>query len=449
MDFDVFLSHSGKDTSDTLLVARALAERNIRVWLDKWNLTPGRPWQEEIEDAIQHSLSAAVLIGADGIGPWEDREMRACIYEFVRRGMPVIPVLLPSAPFEPVLPLFLRGFTWVDFRGDAFVTALNRLEWGVRAPRVHTSPQRLPDTSRHELPIRASRTALPRAPSNTHVVFDSSHNEYLNIESNYDQLHRRSDFDFTYFRQHLLALGYRLTRLTGRARLYDPEVMGDVLVLGQPESFYPHSALLSTRIDDDIPEERRMGFLADDELQALVSFVAGGGGLLVCQEYNGEFYRNKKRNNLNHLAKTFGFTFNDDTVKLRDDHHITRAVAGHENLRISADRLVPHPLFAELESLLYLKGCSLREYPAKTSLTRTVTKSEIVCSSYDGRGLIAICEYGRGRVVLIGDVTGFSRSAMEPGANSYFENSTADATQQQRFVANLFQWLAKGDLGQP
>jgi hypothetical protein len=42
----------------------------------------------------------------------------------------------------------------------------------------------------------------------------------------------------------------------------------------------------------------------------------------------------------------------------------------------------------------------------------------------------------------MGDATGFSRSAMEAGPNSYFQNTASDAMQQRLFVANLFDWLS-------
>lgn len=37
--------------------------------------------------------------GADGIGPWQNREMRGCLREFVERGVPVIPVRQCPQPF--------------------------------------------------------------------------------------------------------------------------------------------------------------------------------------------------------------------------------------------------------------------------------------------------------------------------------------------------------------
>ena len=49
----------------------------------------------------------------------------------MKRGLPVIPVLLPDAPVEPELPLFLQAFTWVDLRDGLTENGLKLLEWGI------------------------------------------------------------------------------------------------------------------------------------------------------------------------------------------------------------------------------------------------------------------------------------------------------------------------------
>ncbi len=128
---DVFLSHNSKNKPLVRELADALQARELAVWLDEWELVPGRSWQEELETAISTTRSAAVLVGAQGLGPWEIPEMRACISECVDRGMPVIPVLLPGASRAPDLPLFLRSFTWVDLRKGLSEKGLDRLQWGI------------------------------------------------------------------------------------------------------------------------------------------------------------------------------------------------------------------------------------------------------------------------------------------------------------------------------
>lgn len=129
--FHVFLSHNSRNKEEVRALAEALRARGLRVWLDEWELVPGRPWQEAIEQVITTVMSAAVLVGRDGLGPWEEPEMRACLDQCVRRRMPVIPVLLPGAPAEPKLPIFLTQFTWVDLRDGLAREGVDRLQWGI------------------------------------------------------------------------------------------------------------------------------------------------------------------------------------------------------------------------------------------------------------------------------------------------------------------------------
>lgn len=155
--FDVFLSHNSKDKPAVRELAEALRARGLKVWLDEWELVPGRPWQEALEEIIETTRSSAVLVGKDGLGPWQDAEMRGCLSEFVDRKQPVIPVLLPGAPEEPRLPFFLKRFTWVDLRAGLTEEGLDRLQWGVTGRR--------PDRSK-PLP---TPTVAPGANLNTHA----------------------------------------------------------------------------------------------------------------------------------------------------------------------------------------------------------------------------------------------------------------------------------------
>jgi hypothetical protein len=131
----VFLSHNSADKPTARRLAVALRERNMDVWLDESDLAPGRPWQEGLEQAIKEADSALILMGSHGLGRWESRESAALIDEFTRRGMPIIPVLLPGGPAAPDLPLFLRQFSCVDLRDGLSRSALQRLVWGITDQR--------------------------------------------------------------------------------------------------------------------------------------------------------------------------------------------------------------------------------------------------------------------------------------------------------------------------
>src|SRR5262245_25886583 len=162
--FDVFLSHNSKDKPAVRELAKALRDRGLNVWLDDWELVPGRPWQEALEEVIETTGSSAVLVGKDGFGPWQDAEMRGCLSEFVARNLPVIPVLLPDAPSEPKLPFFLRRFTWVDLRGGLTEEGLDRLQWGITGNKPDHS-KHLPNPTVVSATVAATETAAAEAQS--------------------------------------------------------------------------------------------------------------------------------------------------------------------------------------------------------------------------------------------------------------------------------------------
>jgi TIR domain-containing protein/CHAT domain-containing protein len=132
--FDVFLCHNTSDKPAVKRIGRQLMERNILPWLDEWELQPGMAWQRVLEDQIGGIRAAAVFVGANGMGPWQRQELDTLLRQFVKRSCPVIPVLLPNAPTEPRLPLFLEGMTWVDFR-MADPDPLDRFVWGITGKR--------------------------------------------------------------------------------------------------------------------------------------------------------------------------------------------------------------------------------------------------------------------------------------------------------------------------
>jgi hypothetical protein len=157
--FDVFLSHNSKDKPAVRELAEALRARGLDVWLDEWELVPGRPWQEALEEVIETTGAAAVLVGKDGLGPWQNKEMRGLLAEFVDRELPVIPVLLPDAPEKPALPIFLKGLTWVNLRGGLTEEGIDQIQWGVTGKR----PDLIPTTT-FEIRVETN-TAYP--PSST------------------------------------------------------------------------------------------------------------------------------------------------------------------------------------------------------------------------------------------------------------------------------------------
>ena len=135
--FDAFLSHNSKDKPIVELIAEWLEDKaSLSVWLDKWNLVPGDPWQEEIENALDESKCCVVILGPNGIGPWQNEELRSALEERVsKQTIRVLPVLLPGASRpreESKIPRFLRRLSWVVFRNKwNEEDALRRLSCGI------------------------------------------------------------------------------------------------------------------------------------------------------------------------------------------------------------------------------------------------------------------------------------------------------------------------------
>jgi WD40 repeat protein len=154
--YDVFLSHTSGDKDAVERIARRLrTEAQLEPFLDKWQLIPGNPWQEELEQALNQSRTCAVFLGPGALGPWENEEMRLALDMRTRNSaFRVIPVLLPNTqmPEKGPLPDFLRRVTWVDFRSglddaDTFHRLVSGIKGIAPGPAVLSpgKPSPLPD----------------------------------------------------------------------------------------------------------------------------------------------------------------------------------------------------------------------------------------------------------------------------------------------------------------
>ena len=143
-DFDLFLSHNSADKALVRQLDQLLRDKGLHPWLDERELLAGRPWQQGLEEGIRASLSAAVLLGPAGLGPWHQGEMEALLDLARREGKTVIPVLLPGFSEQP--PILLRAFTQVDLRNGLSGPELERLIAGIRGepapPHRPTPPTR-------------------------------------------------------------------------------------------------------------------------------------------------------------------------------------------------------------------------------------------------------------------------------------------------------------------
>lgn len=118
--FDVFLSHSHVDAVWVENLAKRLTdEEGFGVWLDKWILIPGQPWQQAMAHGLENADSCAVCISEHTPTGWFSEEIQKALNRQTGdASFRVFAVLLPNAKTENI-PAFVDLRTWVDFRDGA------------------------------------------------------------------------------------------------------------------------------------------------------------------------------------------------------------------------------------------------------------------------------------------------------------------------------------------
>lgn len=129
-DFDVLLYYNRQDMAVVKQIGQQLMNYGILPWIDEWEVHPGLPWQQALEQQIGKIKTVAVFVGKNGLGPWQHQQLDALLHEFMQRGGRVIPVILRDVSQQPDLPVFLRGLTWVDFRVED-PDPMQSLLWGI------------------------------------------------------------------------------------------------------------------------------------------------------------------------------------------------------------------------------------------------------------------------------------------------------------------------------
>ena len=135
---EVFLCYNRADKLGVRAIARQLASRGIRFFLDESDNPPGQLWTDHIEPAIRTASSFAVFLGGAGIGRWQAVEIQNIAEARMERGCNVMPVFLPDAPESTKVPMLLAGLQWVDFR-RADPDPMAALLHGIRTPPVARS----------------------------------------------------------------------------------------------------------------------------------------------------------------------------------------------------------------------------------------------------------------------------------------------------------------------
>ena len=114
--FDVFLCYNRADKIAVRSVAKGLADRRIRFFIDENENPPGQVWTDQVGSALSRAPAFAIFFGGAGVGKWQSVEIQNISEARLEHDRHVIPVFLPDAPPSMKLPMQLAGLTWVDFR---------------------------------------------------------------------------------------------------------------------------------------------------------------------------------------------------------------------------------------------------------------------------------------------------------------------------------------------
>lgn len=119
---DVFISHRNTDKEWVRSLAQQLAGvdvggRNIQVWLDEAQISPGQSITGEINRGLETSRFIALALTPDYFtseSGWTDAEWQSALFQDpAGRQARVIPLLVKDCPYIPVL---LRHLNMIDFR---------------------------------------------------------------------------------------------------------------------------------------------------------------------------------------------------------------------------------------------------------------------------------------------------------------------------------------------
>jgi hypothetical protein len=114
--FDTFLCYNSKDQDAVVAIGRDLRKRGCVPWLDEWELSPGAPFTEELDNIIKVSSCATIFFGRHGISKYQGLEVSLIVKLFLEKGLKIIVVILKDVEGNPDLPFFLSTFQHVDFR---------------------------------------------------------------------------------------------------------------------------------------------------------------------------------------------------------------------------------------------------------------------------------------------------------------------------------------------
>jgi len=110
-DPSAFISYSREDSEFALRLAQDLKAAGAHVWLDQMDISPGVPWDNAIEDALNNAPQMLLVLSPSSS---RSNNVRNEISFALEAGKIIIPVLYQDC----VVPLRLQRNQRIDFRAD-------------------------------------------------------------------------------------------------------------------------------------------------------------------------------------------------------------------------------------------------------------------------------------------------------------------------------------------
>jgi hypothetical protein len=112
----VFISYSHDDSEFVDKLALNLVQRNVYIWLDKWELSVGDSLLDKIQAAITEASALIIILSKSSVkSGWVRKELNAgLVRELDEKRVIVLPLLLEDCE----IPMFLKEKMYADFRND-------------------------------------------------------------------------------------------------------------------------------------------------------------------------------------------------------------------------------------------------------------------------------------------------------------------------------------------
>ncbi len=106
-----FFSYSRQDSDFVKKVATDLKKAGANVWLDQLDISPGNPWDDSIQNALNASQGLIVILSNESV---KSKNVMDEVSYAMSQGKKIVPLMIESCP----IPFRLARLQYIDFKGN-------------------------------------------------------------------------------------------------------------------------------------------------------------------------------------------------------------------------------------------------------------------------------------------------------------------------------------------